>query len=202
MRVLITSAAILSLIAGVATTAEAQTLTSVDCAAVFDDDGTRVGRMSPAAGTHGMLFEVDDIFFQLTASETAILGSTMLWYLNSTCQPPAYLIGSSSNPSPMPHSGVIGRTVYLGTGPLASSQAESYRDQSTGQCIELSFDKDLFLATEYVDLLPEWTPPFHVEAEPCPEPSTTLLQGAAAATLGTLAAKRIPRATLSSDKDG
>ena len=32
-----------------------------------------------------------------------------------------------------------------------------------------------------------------------PEPSTTLLQGAAAATLGTLAAKRIPRATSSTE---
>ena len=158
-------ARLLILLCLIAAPASAQTLTSVDCAAVFDDDGTRVGRLH---GDREVFFEVDDIHFALRVSPTEISTGNIFFYLNSTCQPPAYLAHETGgDASIMPSTVVVGRTVYLPTGAPFSGEVQSRGNPSSPSCTTFSYTKDLVLASVYVDLLPAYTPPFHVEAEPC-----------------------------------
>ena len=115
----------------------AQTLTSVDCAAVFDDDGTRVGRLH---GDREVFFEVDDIHFALRVSPTEISTGNIFFYLNSTCQPPAYLAHETGgDASIMPSTVVVGRTVYLPTGAPFSGEVQSRRNPSSPTCTTSSY---------------------------------------------------------------
>jgi hypothetical protein len=68
----------------VSSPAFAQTLTSVDCAAVFDDDGTRVGRVHEVGDTKNsgdapfgsaVLFDVDGIVFPVRVTTHGLKGN-------------------------------------------------------------------------------------------------------------------------------
>jgi len=185
MRILVTSAAILSLIAGVATTARAQTVKQ------FQLVGFTSGSLPADTGVLGFGASCQAEFaasrmctsteVMQTVDMPELSGSTTAW-VRPIAQP-----GSNSGGVVVDASGVEGQQDYgLSCGGWSLTYPSSHGLIVDGKG---RFDKITCSQTRRVACCSLLT---------VPEPSTSLLQGAAAATLGALAAKRSPRATSSS----
>jgi hypothetical protein len=165
----------------------AQTLTSVECAAVFDDNGTRVGKVQEA-GMHeangpAVLFSFDGLIFPARATTPGLTGNARnnrLYYADDNCAGTPFISNwwgieelVPGFPSALPSTVVDGRTVYIADHTLDPQivQYQASRDfppVGDGSCDGVGAGG--LVGAEVIqstDLLPAYTPPFHVEAEPC-----------------------------------
>ncbi len=184
MRVLITSAAVLSLIAGVATTAGAQT-----CTKQFQLVGFTAGDLPSDTGVLG--------FTQACQAEFPASRMCSSVEVMQTVDMPVLPESTKAWVRPTFRPG--------GNGPLLDASGTESQSSLTLSCRGWAYT-----GNGYAGLAVDGNGRF--DSEGCinsfpvaccsllavPEPSMSLLQGAAAATLGTLAAKRIPRSTSSS----
>ena len=186
MRVLITSAAILSLIAGVATTAGAQTVKQFQLVgfteATLPADRGFIGFTAACQAEFEASRMCSSVEVIQTVDMPVLSGSTTAW-VTPVAQP-----GSSTGGIILDASGMEGQRDYG-----LSCRGWSFAfPASHGLIVDGRgrFDKVTCSRSNPVACC---------SLLAVPEPSMSLLQGAAAATLGTLAAKRVPRATSSTE---
>jgi len=185
MHVLIASTAILSLIAAFATSAGAQTVKQFQLvgfteAALSADIGV-IGFTEACQAEFGASRMCSSVEVMQTVDMPVLSGSTTAWVV-PVAQP-----GSSSGGVVVDASGVEGQQGYG----LSCKGWSSPHTASHGLIVDGKgrFDEVSCSQTKRVACC---------SLLAVPEPSASLLQGAAAATLGTLAAKRRPAATSSS----
>ncbi len=160
--------------------------TDAECAAIYDSVGTRVARASlhPASGLLAIkssiiayaLFEHDGRLATLIATKDGLFGGGTA-YMGSNCTPPVYM---SRSDSLQPQAYLAGNVVwYPDTAATPAGITTSYwRSPGSGSCTGgTTFLSDAVPA--YTFTLPDFTPPFHLEPEPCftppdPEPEPVI----------------------------
>jgi hypothetical protein len=151
--------------------AEAQA-SDVDCVALFDSDGTRVARVQSVNSSNLTFLKVHNGFpVVLQFFENGFrTRDDSVWFTDANCLSTAFVASDSENAiSP---SAIIGQDVYYAD-PAAvpqNVQVLSYLSEADGSCQPTNTFQDAAPVIGQFTL-PQYTPPFHLEPEPCYTPS-------------------------------
>jgi len=149
-------------------TVEAQ-VTDAECLAVYDENGTRIARTTWNELTNGFVFLAHQgRVAMVKIKRRGISGELSLRFTDTGCTGDAYM-HPGGDLQPLAH--VIGNQVwYPDTQAVeVSVQISSIRESGSDHCDDYA-PRYYSLLPAYNFTLPSYTPPFHLEPEPCSPP--------------------------------
>ena len=142
--------------------------TGAFCTAVYDANGSRVGQAAQALGVTTLLLSQNGRVVRLNVTATEISGGGAVFYSEAGCTGDAYMLRPQLQPLAVnePSTSDVWYPDTLAV--IAQIDTVSERD-NTGVCTPM-FRTDLKLPALNMTL-PTFTPPFHLEPEPCFTPA-------------------------------
>ncbi len=163
-----------ALVAALLTPSSAGAQTDAECVAVYDADGTRVARAGVGSDAPaGDTFEVkiflahSGVMAQLGVRRDTLEGNAQLFFTSANCTGNAFMARNTIQPQ----AHLVGTDVWYPDTlvPVLGLTSQSVRQAFSGTC-QTTSDNIPAAAPALNFTLPTFTPPFHLEPEPCSTP--------------------------------
>jgi hypothetical protein len=150
-----------------------QTMNPMDCVAILDENGNRLGRVQDGGSysTTIVFVELGEAIFRIQVRGNKIAGDGSLRSTSTCAEPESGIRFLTNQPEALFAEVSIQEdgTIWV---PDINAGLQTFTINSviqpTGDCVDQSGPEILgFLAIEYPNLLSQFTPPFHPEVETC-----------------------------------